>query len=291
MNSHSLLSMEYGGNNASCSSSLSPLHNIQPAETRNFSFSRSSAFCNLSSSSSSDTQKHLGTTLPNPLTERRSPVTFTEDLLSNPCDGVLTLSACPNDNFSLSEQMELQFLSNELELAITDRAETPRLDEIYQVTPAAMSVTTEPSPGSGVNHKPRMRWSPELHECFLQAVKKLDGPEKATPKAVMKLMNVESLTIYQVKSHLQYRLAKYMPEKKIGNSEDKKRASNTSEADGRKKGAIQITEALRMQIEVQKQLHEQLEVQRSLQIRIEEHTKYLEKILEEQRKSHKTKCI
>ncbi|CAH8306218.1 unnamed protein product [Eruca vesicaria subsp. sativa] len=320
MNSHSLLSID--GGNTSCSSSLSPLLNFQPTDTNtsfcfrpshfpNGSFSRSSAFCNLSSSSSSDTQKHLGTTLPflpNPSTVS-SPA---EDLLSIPFEEVDTsfLSLSDEgfqdlDDFSLSEeQMELQFLSDELQLAITDRAQTPRLDEIYQVSgsspgqncvPAAMPVLSQqPSPGSGVHQKPRMRWSPELHDCFLEAVKKLDGPEKATPKAVMKMMNVEGLTIYQVKSHLQkYRLAKHMPERKeekktSSNSEDKKRASSTSETEGRKKGAIQLTEALRMQMEVQKQLHQQLEVQRSLQLRIEEQAKYLEKILDEQRKAATT---
>ncbi|KAF8060407.1 hypothetical protein N665_1217s0010 [Sinapis alba] len=331
MNSHSLLSTD-GGNSCCSSSSLSPLHNFHPTETttsrRSFQFkpshfsngslfSRSSAFCNLSSSSSSDTHKHLGTTLPflpNPSTERSSPEE--EDLLmSIPYEEVDTSFLAFSgdgrfqdiDSFSLSEeQMELQFLSDELELAITDRAQTPRLDEIYQVSgsspvqncvPAAMPVLSQqPSPGGSaavVNHKPRMRWSPELHDCFLEAVKKLDGPEKATPKAVMKMMNVEGLTIYQVKSHLQkYRLAKHMPERKEekksgGNSEDKKPASNSSEANSRKKGAIQLTEALRMQMEVQKQLHQQLEVQRSLQLRIEEQAKYLEKILDQQRKASK----
>ncbi|XP_022572102.1 myb family transcription factor PHL6 isoform X3 [Brassica napus] len=370
MNRHRLVSTAQDecnkGLHQPCSSSLSPVHNflnLQP-ENRNSpfigshspdspwpknspqgTFSRSSTFCTnlyISSSSTSESQKHLGNTLPflpDPSTNSqppsavesaRSPSIFSEDM-SNPFDGDNTLVKdffnlsgdacsdgafhdldCSNDSYCLSDQMELQFLSDELELAITDRSETPRLD-IYE-TPLASSsnpvtglsqtqrslsgamtieaVSSHPSPGSAAasNLKPRMRWTPELHESFLKSVDKLEGPEKATPKAVLKLMNVEGLTIYHVKSHLQkYRLAKHIPEKKEEkrnvNTEEKKLALSNNEAAERKKGAMQLTEALRMQMEVQKQLHEQLEVQRVLQLRIEEHAKYLEKMLEEQRKT------
>uniref|UniRef100_A0A1J3G9Z0 Protein PHR1-LIKE 1 n=1 Tax=Noccaea caerulescens TaxID=107243 RepID=A0A1J3G9Z0_NOCCA len=351
-----------------CSSAISPVHNflnvqpdnrkspfirgsqspdspgqLWPKNTSQGTFSRSSTFCTnlyVSSSSSSEAQKHLGNSLPflpdpsacshsaSKVESARSPSIFSEDF-GHPFDGdssgslvkdFLNLSGeacsdggfldidCSNDSYCLSDQMELQFLSDELELAITDRAETPRLDEIYEtplaLTPAtrtspsqscvagAMSiaaVSSHPSPGSAANHKLRMRWTPELHERFVKSVTELEGPEKATPKAVLKLMNVEGLTIYHVKSHLQkYRLAKFMPEKKEErknvNPEEKKTALS-NEADEKKKGAIQLTEALRMQMEVQKQLHQQLEVQRVLQLRIEEHAKYLEKMLEDQRKA------
>ncbi|TYH62060.1 hypothetical protein ES332_D07G092700v1 [Gossypium tomentosum] len=53
----------------------------------------------------------------------------------------------------------------------------------------------------------RRCWSSELHSRFVEALKMLGGIEVATPKQIRNLMQVEGLTIEQVKSHLQkYRL-------------------------------------------------------------------------------------
>ncbi|KAI3682637.1 hypothetical protein L1987_82751 [Smallanthus sonchifolius] len=140
--------------------------------------------------------------------------------------------------------------------------------------------------GSASQSKPRMRWTPELHEAFVEAVNKLGGSEKATPKGVLKQMKVEGLTIYHVKSHLQkYRTARYRPEPSSEGPLEKNSTSVEDFSSLELKTGLEITEALRLQMEVQKRLHEQLEIQRNLQLRIEEQGRYLQMMFEKQCKS------
>ncbi|KAL4557490.1 hypothetical protein LXL04_035670 [Taraxacum kok-saghyz] len=169
--------------------------------------------------------------------------------------------------------------------------DVPTLDTTKQMQiiprPPVPSIEVCPvsSPSSnGSSVKPRMRWTPELHESFVEAVNQLGGSERATPKGVLKLMNIESLTIYHVKSHLQkYRTARYKPELSEGTSE-KKPTSLDDMVSLDKTKSLGFTDALKLQMEVQKQLHEQLEIQRNLQLRIEEQGKYLQLMFEQQRK-------
>ncbi|GJN21950.1 hypothetical protein PR202_gb09474 [Eleusine coracana subsp. coracana] len=140
--------------------------------------------------------------------------------------------------------------------------------------------------------KPRLRWTPDLHERFVEAVTKLGGPDKATPKSVLRLMGMKGLTLYHLKSHLQkYRLGKQ--NKKDAGLEASRGAfaaqginfaapapPSIPSAASTNTGETPLADALKYQIEVQRKLHEQLEVQKKLQMRIEAQGKYLQTILE-----------
>nr|XP_017183999.2 myb family transcription factor PHL5-like isoform X3 [Malus domestica] len=119
---------------------------------------------------------------------------------------------------------------------------------------------------SGQGKQPPRISSGHVSDCY-----------EATPKAILKMMGLDGLTIFHVKSHLQkYRIAKYLPDPAEGKSE--KRTTLNVEPQLNVKTCLQIKEALQLQLDVQRCLHEQLETQRKLQLRIEEQGKQLRKM-------------
>lgn len=151
----------------------------------------------------------------------------------------------------------------------------------------SVSVTSGNSASTGavLSSKTRIRWTQDLHEKFVECVNRLGGAEKATPKAILKLMDTDGLTIFHVKSHLQkYRIAKYMPDSTEGRSEKKNSMNDLPLIDV--KTGLQIREALQLQLDVQRHLHEQLEIQRNLQLQIEEQGRQLKMMFDQQQKTN-----
>ncbi|CAL1390213.1 unnamed protein product [Linum trigynum] len=153
--------------------------------------------------------------------------------------------------------------------------------------------------------KPRLKWTAELHQRFVDAVNQLGGLEKATPKSLMKVMAIPGLTLYHLKSHLQkYRLGKsqqlvtdikakqetpFDTETREIQRTDGQLNRKTSDEHVRPiNESLQIAQALQLQMEVQRKLHEQIEVQRHLQLRIEAQGKYLQSVL---KKAHDTLTV
>ncbi|PWA92088.1 myb domain [Artemisia annua] len=142
--------------------------------------------------------------------------------------------------------------------------------------------------GTTVPSKTRIRWTQDLHDRFVECVSLLGGAEKATPKAILKLMDSDGLTIFHVKSHLQkYRIAKYLPENAKGNMEKRTNVDTISQIENIT--GMQFKDALQMQLAVQRQLHEQLEIQRNLQLRIEEQAKQLKKMFDQHKQQKPNK--
>uniref|UniRef100_A0A2P2J7X0 Myb family transcription factor APL isoform X2 n=1 Tax=Rhizophora mucronata TaxID=61149 RepID=A0A2P2J7X0_RHIMU len=138
---------------------------------------------------------------------------------------------------------------------------------------SGLVLTTDP--------KPRLRWTVELHERFVDAVTQLGGPDKATPKTIMRVMGVKGLTLYHLKSHLQkFRLGK-QPHKEFNDHSINKDASALDlQRNAGSSSGMMARSMNEMQMEVQRRLHEQLEVQRHLQLRIEAQGKYMQSMLE-----------
>ncbi|KAJ0113017.1 hypothetical protein Patl1_03634 [Pistacia atlantica] len=138
--------------------------------------------------------------------------------------------------------------------------------------------------------KPRLRWTADLHDRFVDAVTKLGGPDKATPKSVLRVMGLKGLTLYHLKSHLQkYRLGQQA--RRQSPSEQHRENCGASfvqfsdNSYAHQQGEISVTEAFKCQAEVQQRLQEHLEVQKTLQMRIEAQGKYLQTILDKAQKS------
>ncbi|KAH0641179.1 protein PHR1-LIKE 1-like isoform X1 [Solanum tuberosum] len=202
-----------------------------------------------------------------------------EDALPSNWNDIIADTSIGNSELKMQFQEEKQPLNFPMQ-------QVQASQQIPAVPVETSAIAPVSSPASSAATKQRMRWTPELHEAFVEAVNKLGGSERATPKGVLKMMKVEGLTIYHVKSHLQkYRTARYKPEASEAGCSEKKQSSLDDLASLDLKTGIEITEALRLQMEVQKRLHEQLEIQRNLQLRIEEQGRYLQMMFEKQCKS------
>nr|XP_016459462.1 PREDICTED: protein PHR1-LIKE 1-like isoform X5 [Nicotiana tabacum] len=136
--------------------------------------------------------------------------------------------------------------------------------------------------------KRRITWTQDLHEQFCECVNRLGGAKKATPKAILKLMNCYELSISNIKSHLQkYRVTcdvTISPKDAVLTEGSPHRSSFPAHGP---ETYPQILEALKLQISVQQSLYEQLEIQRSLQLRIEEQAKQLRAMFDRQAETNK----
>ncbi|XP_022132807.1 protein PHR1-LIKE 2-like isoform X2 [Momordica charantia] len=132
--------------------------------------------------------------------------------------------------------------------------------------------------------KPRLRWTADLHERFVDAVTQLGGASKATPKAIMRTMNVKGLTLFHLKSHLQkFRLGKQSGKDMGEGSKDgayllESPSTNNFSPDlpiSEMAEGYEVKEALRAQMEVQSKLHLQVEAEKHLRIRQDAERRYL----------------
>ncbi|KAJ8533071.1 hypothetical protein K7X08_015960 [Anisodus acutangulus] len=136
---------------------------------------------------------------------------------------------------------------------------------------------------SACSSKERLKWTQELHDLFEKAVSQLGGPERATPKGILKVMGIPGLTIFHVKSYLQkYRMSKFVREDPVIGKFERRSISEILPNFSAIAGA-QLNEALQMHMDAHKRLNDHVEVQRNLKMKLEAQGRFLDRIMEEQK--------
>ncbi|KAG8374415.1 hypothetical protein BUALT_Bualt11G0129400 [Buddleja alternifolia] len=133
--------------------------------------------------------------------------------------------------------------------------------------------------------KERLKWTKELHDLFEKAVNQIGGPDRATPKGILRAMAIPGLTIFHVKSHLQkYRMSIFTREEDHIRGKFERRSISDMLPNFSATAGAQLNEALQIQMEAQRRLGDQLEVQKSLKMKIEAQGRFLDKVMEEYKK-------
>ncbi|KAK2972064.1 hypothetical protein RJ640_005084, partial [Escallonia rubra] len=146
---------------------------------------------------------------------------------------------------------------------------------------SGLVLTTDP--------KPRLRWTVELHERFVDAVTQLGGPDSQ----YLNINDLSKFLMHHVPPMISYMFSYVaMDFHLLGKQPHKEFSDHASIKDGERASALELQRNTasssgiigrsmnEMQMEVQRRLHEQLEVQRHLQLRIEAQGKYMQTILE-----------
>ena len=173
-----------------------------------------------------------------------------------------------------------------------------------------IDIVLQPKEGGSIEDHPlpkcRLRWTPDLHNRFVAAVKRLGGEGKATPKTILQLMNVSGLTIFHIKSHLQkFRISSQKLDQALQKegSDDETGIDHHHIEDAEKEGdrnkSVPMEKKLLSQLEDQRSLNHivgnagkaRLQSQAQLKQKIEESVRKVLQLYEEKQVSSNTAAM